>query len=125
LDLSVDVNKDGKKTLGAMLQGFVKEDKLEGQNKYHCEKWVNCLESCWLLSCKSKAVATKSFKIFEAPPILTIHFKRFEMSFGYGGRARAEKFNGYIEYPEWLDIAPFMVNKVSCDLIPRSHADDA
>ena len=37
LDLSLDV---GKPTLIAMLEGFVKEDHLEGENKYHCEKCV-------------------------------------------------------------------------------------
>ena len=35
LDLSLDC---GKRTLVGMLQGFVKEDHLEGDNKYHCEK---------------------------------------------------------------------------------------
>lgn len=41
LDLSLDVNKQGKKSVLGMLAGFTKEDKLEGDNKYHCEKWVS------------------------------------------------------------------------------------
>lgn len=40
LDLSLDVNKQGKKSVLGMLAGFTKEDKLEGDNKYHCERWV-------------------------------------------------------------------------------------
>lgn len=41
LDLSLDVNKQSKKSVLGMLAGFTKEDKLEGDNKYHCEKWVS------------------------------------------------------------------------------------
>lgn len=37
LDLSLDCGA-GKKSILAMLQGFIKEDKLEGDNKYHCER---------------------------------------------------------------------------------------
>lgn len=38
LDLSLDVNKGSRPKLLSMLQGFVKEDRLEGENKYNCEK---------------------------------------------------------------------------------------
>ncbi|WVR03142.1 hypothetical protein IAU60_000132 [Kwoniella sp. DSM 27419] len=99
LDLSLDVNKGGKKSIASMMSGFTKEDRLEGDNKYHCD------------NCKAKANATKSFKIEQAPPILTLHLKRFSVNYNaYSGRARAEKFNSFIEYPEHLDIAPYMVN---------------
>lgn len=37
LDLSLDVPK-GPRSITTMLQGFIKEDRLEGDNKYHCEK---------------------------------------------------------------------------------------
>ncbi|OXG35231.1 ubiquitin carboxyl-terminal hydrolase Ubp16 [Cryptococcus neoformans Ze90-1] len=99
LDLSLDVNKQGKKSVLGMLAGFTKEDKLEGDNKYHCER------------CKRKANATKSFKIDQAPPILTLHLKRFSVNYNhYSGRARAEKFNQPIKFEQTLDIAPYMVN---------------
>ncbi|OCF34821.1 hypothetical protein I316_03365 [Kwoniella heveanensis BCC8398] len=99
LDLSLDVNKGSKKSLGGMMAGFTREDKLEGDNKYHCD------------NCKAKANATKSFKIEQAPPILTLHLKRFNVTYNmHSGRARAEKFNGFIEYGEYLDIAPYMVD---------------
>lgn len=66
------------------------------------------------LSCKSKANATKSFKILHAPPILTLHLKRFAVNYGYNGKPRANKNTQFIEYPESLDIAPYMVDpKVS------------
>ncbi|WVQ72295.1 hypothetical protein IAR50_001845 [Cryptococcus sp. DSM 104548] len=99
LDLSLDVNRQGKKSIKGMMQGFTKEDKLEGENKYHCD------------NCKKKANATKSFKIEQAPPILTLHLKRFSVNYNaYSGRARAEKFNQFIEFNEKLDIGPYMVD---------------
>lgn len=42
LDLSLDCGPS-RKSIGAMLQGFIKEDKLEGDNKYHCERCVRSL----------------------------------------------------------------------------------
>jgi len=39
LDLSLDMPKNHK-SIKTMLQGFIREDKLEGDNKYHCEKCV-------------------------------------------------------------------------------------
>ncbi|WRT63264.1 uncharacterized protein IL334_000167 [Kwoniella shivajii] len=99
LDLSLDVNKAGQKSIKNMMNGFTREDKLEGDNKYHCD------------NCKAKANATKTFKIDQAPPILTLHLKRFSVDYNsYSGRARANKFNGPIEYSEFLDIAPYMVD---------------
>ena len=116
LDLSIDVH-NSIKTLLQMLQGFVREDRLEGDNKYHCEKCVRCLvdstkEAETLYSCKAKAVASKSFKIASAPPVLTFHLKRFNMNYSTSnGSPRAEKCTQQVEYPERLDIAPFMVDK--------------
>ncbi|WVN88496.1 uncharacterized protein L203_103707 [Cryptococcus depauperatus CBS 7841] len=99
LDLSLDVNRQGKKSIKNMMLGFTKEDRLEGDNKYHCDR------------CKGKSNATKSFKIEQAPPILTLHLKRFSVNYNaYNGRARADKFNQFIEFEEKLDIAPYMVN---------------
>ncbi|WVW81323.1 hypothetical protein I302_103314 [Kwoniella bestiolae CBS 10118] len=99
LDLSLDVNRSGVKSIKNMMNGFTREDKLEGDNKYHCD------------NCKAKANATKSFKIQEAPPILTLHLKRFSVDYhSYSGRARANKYNGQISYDEYLDIAPYMVD---------------
>ena len=38
LDLSLDVPRARQPSLQTMLKGFIREDKLEGDNKYHCEK---------------------------------------------------------------------------------------
>ena len=68
-----------------------------------------------MISCKSKADATKSFKIAEVPPVLTLVLKRFRINYSaYSGKARADKYNEFIDYPEMLDMAPYMVDpKVS------------
>ncbi|CAD6585737.1 MAG: hypothetical protein TREMPRED_004229 [Tremellales sp. Tagirdzhanova-0007] len=97
LDLSIDVHPS-KRTLLSMLHEFVREDRLEGDNKYHCG------------NCKSKSVATKSFKIARAPPILTLHLKRFSVDYNtYNGKARADKFNHHIEFGEGLDLSPYII----------------
>ena len=62
-------------------------------------------------SCKAKAPATKSFKIVEAPPVLTFHLKRFNVNYNsWNGKARADKYTQHIRFPERLDIAPYMVD---------------
>lgn len=67
-------------------------------------------------SCKAKSNATKSFRIAEAPPVLTLHLKRFMTTYNsYNGRAKANKFNGKVEFDEFLDIGPYMIQgNVSC-----------
>lgn len=117
LDLSLDVPKGGQKSVKTMLQGFVREDKLEGDNKYHCEKCVDLSRLTGAnnsrSSCKSKANATKSFKIMHAPPVLTLHLKRFAVNYSWNGKPKANKNTQFIEYPESLDIAPYMVDPQS------------
>ncbi|WWC57644.1 uncharacterized protein I303_100176 [Kwoniella dejecticola CBS 10117] len=98
LDLSLDVNKKGPKSISNMMNGFTREDRLEGDNKYHCD------------NCKAKANATKSFKIAECPPILTLHLKRFSVEYSRMGRVRANKYNDHIEFGEYLDVGPYMVD---------------
>lgn len=61
-------------------------------------------------SCKAKADATKSFRIAQAPPILTFHLKRFRVGMMYR-QMTANKFTQAVDYPELLNIAPFMINK--------------
>jgi len=68
------------------------------------------------ISCKSKSDATKSFRIAEIPPVLTLVLKRFRINYNpYSGRPRADKYNEFIDYPELLDVSPYMVDpNVSC-----------
>ena len=50
--------------------------------------------------------------------------ERFKVSLGSRGSVYADKFNGLISYPEFLDISPFMVDRnVSLtSASPRSSA---
>lgn len=48
-----------------------------------------------------------------APPVLTLHLKRFAVNYGWNGRPKANKNTQFVEYPEALDIAPYMVDPSS------------
>jgi hypothetical protein len=45
-------------------------------------------------------------RITEAPPVLTLHLKRFGYSLTWP--SKVTKVNNAITYPQVLDIAPFM-----------------
>lgn len=48
--------------------------------------------------------ATKRILINKAPPILTIHLKRF----GQDARGRLSKLNGYVAFKEYIDLGPYL-----------------
>lgn len=48
--------------------------------------------------------ATKRILIDKAPPILTIHLKRF----GQDARGRLSKLNGFVCFKEYLDLGPYL-----------------
>lgn len=51
-----------------------------------------------------KREATKRFLISKAPPILTVHLKRFAQDM----RGRLSKLSGHVTFHESLDLSPFM-----------------
>lgn len=51
-----------------------------------------------------KRDATKRFLIHKAPPILTIHIKRFSPD----ARGRYSKLNGHVRFKETIDLKPYM-----------------
>ncbi|CAN0875368.1 Ubiquitin carboxyl-terminal hydrolase 2 [Linum grandiflorum] len=51
-----------------------------------------------------KRDATKRVLIDKAPPILTIHLKRFSQDF----RGRLSKLNGHVDFRDVLDLRPYM-----------------
>ncbi|XP_048137040.1 ubiquitin carboxyl-terminal hydrolase 2-like [Rhodamnia argentea] len=53
---------------------------------------------------KVKRDATKRVLIHKAPPILTIHLKRFSQD----ARGRLSKLNGHVIFRETIDLRPFM-----------------
>ncbi|KAE9607946.1 putative ubiquitinyl hydrolase 1 [Lupinus albus] len=55
-------------------------------------------------SVKVKRDATKRVLIYKAPPVLTIHLKRFSQD----ARGRLSKLNGHVSFRERMDLRPYM-----------------
>ncbi|PON63476.1 Ubiquitinyl hydrolase [Parasponia andersonii] len=88
MDLTVEIEGDIG-TLEEALKKFTSTETLDGENKYQCGR------------CKSYEKAKKKLTILEAPNVLTIALKRFQSGkFG--------KLNKPIQFPEILNLAPFM-----------------
>ncbi|XP_047179354.1 ubiquitin carboxyl-terminal hydrolase 16-like [Vigna umbellata] len=88
MDLTVEIEGDIT-TLVEALQRFTSTETLDGENKYHCVR------------CKSYEKAKKKLTVSEAPNVLTVALKRFQSGkFG--------KLNKPIQFPEILNLAPFM-----------------
>lgn len=68
---------------------FLREEVLDGENAYKCEK------------CSKKTRATKKYSIRSAPNILVIQLKRFDFSY-------AGKLSHFVTYPETLNLKSFM-----------------
>jgi ubiquitin C-terminal hydrolase len=61
--------------------------------------------------CDGKGNATKQMSITQLPPILTMHFKRFEHT--GGPLARARKLETFVSFPlDDLDMTPYLFSRV-------------
>ncbi|GFY96090.1 ubiquitin-specific protease 16 [Actinidia rufa] len=128
MDLTVEI--DGEiGNLEEALRKFTGTEILDGENKYQCSSWgINSIywdgisplykfdlgnfSQVWessanlatlklMVLCKSYEKAKKKLTVLEAPNILTIALKRFQSGkFG--------KLNKSIQFPEILDLAPYM-----------------
>ncbi|CAM9002520.1 unnamed protein product [Rhodiola kirilowii] len=88
MDLSVEI-EGNIGSLEDALSRFTSTEMLDGENKYNCAR------------CKSYQKAKKKLTLLEAPNILTIALKRFQVGkFG--------KLSKWIDFPQILDIAPYM-----------------
>ncbi|XP_058713608.1 ubiquitin carboxyl-terminal hydrolase 42-like [Poecile atricapillus] len=87
LDVPLDIN--AASSLTAALEEFVTPEQLDGENCFKCSK------------CKEKVAASKRFTIHCAPKVLTVCLKRFDCLTG-------GKMNKAVEYPEYLDLRPYM-----------------
>ncbi|KAI4314410.1 hypothetical protein L6164_027322 [Bauhinia variegata] len=88
MDLSVEIDGDIG-TLEEALRQFTATEILEKDNMYNCNR------------CKSYEKAKKKLTVLEAPNILTIVLKRFQSG-------NFEKLNKSVQFPEVLNMAPFM-----------------
>ncbi|PVD38407.1 hypothetical protein C0Q70_01022 [Pomacea canaliculata] len=75
------------------LAKFVKAETLDSDNAYKCEK------------CQQKVPAQKRFSIHKAPNVLTLQLNRFDYN------RIAGKINRHIQFPEKLNIRPYMSQK--------------
>ncbi|XP_023802575.1 ubiquitin carboxyl-terminal hydrolase 42-like isoform X1 [Cyanistes caeruleus] len=87
LDVPLDIN--AASSLTAALEAFVTPEQLDGENCFKCNK------------CTENVAASKRFTIHCAPKVLTVCLKRFDCFTG-------GKINKAVEYPEFLDLRPYM-----------------
>ncbi|RKP34582.1 hypothetical protein BJ085DRAFT_18031, partial [Dimargaris cristalligena] len=91
LDLSLEVRNCS--SIQRALSTFTKPELLDGRNKYKCDK------------CQVLVEARKQLTIYQTPEVLTIQLKRFDFGHSMFGGG---KINKHIEYPETLDLAPYI-----------------
>lgn len=89
----LELNIQGHKILTDCITEFLKEEKLEGDNRYFCE------------SCQSKQNATRKIRLLSLPPTLNLQLMRFVFDRQTGHK---KKLNTYIGFPEILDMQPFV-----------------
>jgi ubiquitin carboxyl-terminal hydrolase 16/45 len=70
----------------------------------NCESDVNEDGDKTLKKLNVKRDATKRVLIDKAPPILTVHLKRFSQD----ARGRLSKLNGHVNFRDVLDLRPYM-----------------
>ncbi|KAG4211907.1 hypothetical protein ERO13_A02G131200v2 [Gossypium hirsutum] len=102
MDLTVEIDGDIGSLEEALAQ-FTAREILDGENKYHC------------IRCKSYVKASKKLTVLESPNILTIVLKRFQ-SGNFG------KLNKSVQFPEVLDLAPYMSGSSSKAVIYNLYA---
>ncbi|KAF7489413.1 Ubiquitin carboxyl-terminal hydrolase 16 [Sarcoptes scabiei] len=92
--------------LGNLLKNYIKEETLDGPNKYLCE---NCSKKNYGKKSYSKAIRCQLIAL--PPPILILQLKRFETSnFNSNNRkivSSMHKLNTNISFPEKLYLAPY------------------
>ncbi|XP_066493077.1 ubiquitin carboxyl-terminal hydrolase 48 isoform X2 [Tiliqua scincoides] len=91
----LELNIQGHKQLLDCITEFLKEEKLEGDNRYFCE------------TCQSKQNATRRIRLLSLPCTLNLQLMRFVFDRQTGHK---KKLNTYLEFSELLSMEPFMEN---------------
>ncbi|XP_068450726.1 ubiquitin carboxyl-terminal hydrolase 48 isoform X2 [Clinocottus analis] len=92
----LELNIQGNKNLTECVTEFLKEEKLDGDNRYFCE------------SCQTKQCATRRIRLHSIPPTLNLQLMRFVFDRQTGHK---KKLNTFISFPEQLDMGPFLEGK--------------
>lgn len=90
LRISLDIKN--KKNLAEALDLYIKEDTLEGDNKYFCDLY------------NQKITAKKRCLLYSMSNTVFIHLKRFDFDFT---RMVRHKINDYFEFPMELNLKPW------------------
>lgn len=89
----LELNIQGHKQLTDCISEFLKEEKLEGDNRYFCE------------NCQSKQNATRKIRLLSLPCTLNLQLMRFVFDRQTGHK---KKLNTYIGFSETLDMEPYV-----------------
>ncbi|KAK4354833.1 hypothetical protein RND71_027027 [Anisodus tanguticus] len=89
MDLTIEIHGDAG-SLEECLDQFTAEECMDGENMYKCDR------------CNDYVKAWKCLMIRKAPNILTIALKRFQSG-------RFGKLNKRVNFPEILDLCPYMI----------------
>ncbi|XP_063292765.1 ubiquitin carboxyl-terminal hydrolase 48 isoform X3 [Pelobates fuscus] len=89
----LELNIQGNKQLPDCISEFLKEEKLEGDNRYFCE------------NCQNKQNATRKIRLLSLPPTLNLQLMRFVFDRQTGHK---KKLNTYIGFSETLDMSPYL-----------------
>ncbi|NXF99896.1 UBP42 hydrolase, partial [Sakesphorus luctuosus] len=92
LDIPLDIK--AASSLTAALEDFVTPEQLDGENCFKCSK------------CEKNVAASKRFTVHCAPKVLTVCLKRFDCF--TGGKISKGCTLLVVEYPEYLDLRPYM-----------------
>ncbi|XP_055040439.1 ubiquitin carboxyl-terminal hydrolase 48 isoform X1 [Misgurnus anguillicaudatus] len=92
----LELNIQGHKNLTECITEFLKEEKLDGDNRYYCE------------SCQSKQNATRRIKLQSLPRTLNFQLMRFVFD---RQSSHKKKLNTFISFPEVLEMGPFLEGK--------------
>uniref|UniRef100_A0A3Q3QY39 Ubiquitin carboxyl-terminal hydrolase 48 n=1 Tax=Monopterus albus TaxID=43700 RepID=A0A3Q3QY39_MONAL len=92
----LELNIQGHKNLTECVTEFLKEEKLDGENRYFCE------------SCQAKQSATRRIQLHSLPPTLNLQLMRFVFDRQTGHK---KKLNTFISFPEQLEMGPFLEGK--------------
>ncbi|NXM80432.1 UBP42 hydrolase, partial [Oenanthe oenanthe] len=87
LDVSLDIR--AASSLTTVLEDCVKPKQLDQKECFRCSK------------CKKKAAASKKATVHRAPRVLTLCLERADQWTG-------TKISKFVEYPEYLDLRPYM-----------------
>ncbi|NP_001392881.1 ubiquitin carboxyl-terminal hydrolase 48 isoform 12 [Mus musculus] len=92
----LELNIQGHKQLTDCISEFLKEERLEGDNRYFCE------------NCQSKQNATRKIRLLSLPCTLNLQLMRFVFDRQTGHK---KKLNAYIGFSESLDMEPYVEHK--------------